>query len=728
VRIVDDIIRKLNIETDRPDIAFKILLSSLRVVLEYSGSMSLAEYLRRRDMPSVLSPFKKLSREEIEYIDSMLSEPDFEILPIEECQVLVQKIIPQKKRKSLASYYTINIGTELMAKLASEYYKSVLSHKKGKITIADLFLGSGRTLTKAIKKIGPENIAKVYGIEPYFLSALVAYSALIQATNGKADVKVINGDAFKIISEALAKSTKSTQDISQPKQRDLFSFISKQERKNNLEECRADIVLTNPPFTRWSNLPVKYRNELIDIIKYLGYSMLLERKDSSLQILSMFLVDYVLNDEGLVVAVLPASTFYTKAGEGYKRLLRKRYTIKALLENTDSSFSEDSGFKEVILVAIKSRPNKQIETIFEKLTQENMDRLVDAIIYNKNDTNKVNLYTLPEILDRNWSFFFEDKELINLLLKITNTGIENESLIVYNRLFTKDSLIRGIEMYGTDFFFLPNKFWEIVDEDKDSITIRNKNTSKSLTINKDYLIKVLRKPQQYSDKIVVKADTYALSIPPGLYPHELDKDLEEYISWGESSGVAKKSIEAWKTSWSKRMGMWYSHIAYQIETKKPFGNIFLPDKVDSTFKNRGVFANFTHEKTVATKNFYILRIDDTDVQKILTLWFNSTIFIALFLATAKKISNRLIRLLGDDYLNGLILNPERIDNERKKDLLNIFKEIETMKFPGLKEQLHSKKYLELRRKLDGLILDIVGLKENDEILDKLYNILDKKLK
>jgi len=55
------------------------------------------------------------------------------------------------------------------------------------------------------------------------------------------------------------------------------------------ERLSADIILTNPPFTRWKYLEDGYRDKLLKIITGLGYLKYITRKETSLQILSMFL-------------------------------------------------------------------------------------------------------------------------------------------------------------------------------------------------------------------------------------------------------------------------------------------------------------------------------------------------------------------------------------------------------------------------------------------------------
>ncbi|EHP83877.1 hypothetical protein MetfoDRAFT_1841 [Methanotorris formicicus Mc-S-70] len=80
----------------------------------------------------------------------------------------------------------------------------------------------------------------------------------------------------------------------------------------------------------------------------------------------MFLIDCLLKDKGLVISVLPSSTFYTNSGNGYKHLLKKNYEIYAILENNGSSFSVDSGFKEIMLIAKKTQKINNYKTFFGK--------------------------------------------------------------------------------------------------------------------------------------------------------------------------------------------------------------------------------------------------------------------------------------------------------------------------------------------------------------------------
>jgi len=186
--------------------------------------------------------------------------------------------------------------------------------------IVDPFMGSGMAITKTLELIKSEKVKKVWGIEPLPLPALVAYVAILTALDGRKElIEIVVGDAFEIVSRDL--DTKS----------------------------KADVILTNPPFTRWKYLEKDYRESLLRVISDWGYGKYITRKEISLQTLCLYLSDYILNQNGLIISVLPVSTFYTIYGKGYKWLLKSNYNTLGILEILQDLLSQKIvDFKEVI--------------------------------------------------------------------------------------------------------------------------------------------------------------------------------------------------------------------------------------------------------------------------------------------------------------------------------------------------------------------------------------------
>jgi hypothetical protein len=668
------ILKKLNIEPVSRE-SFEILIASLKTILVYAKNI---ESLMKWNAP-VLANLSKLNSEEIDFITSEIQRTQ---LSIKDCQIKVQRILPQDKRKQFAVYYTTQQGTKFMASVVKEFLCSMEKN----IVIADPFLGSGSTLSTTIQTIGSKRIKKVWGIEPLPLPALVAYAAILQSIDGnKEAITVINGDSFMIIPQLFSPST-------QP------------------ELPNPDIILTNPPFTRWKYLPQTYRKKLISIIEGLGYRKYITRKEVSLHTLSMFLCDYILNTRGFLIAVLPASTFYTIYGRGYKSLLRERYQVLALVENdSKASFSDDSGFKEIIVVASKGL-NKN-STAIVKLNND-IEEAVSKIMNNKAHA-VVDLHALPQFLDINWLVLFEESNIQKFIVDILKHGLEKGTLGYWNKVLGKESIIRGIEMYGPEFFFLPNKYWSIIEVSQNTVKIEN--NGKKLNIPCDYLVHILRKPGLYNYKIEADINTYMLAIPP-VEVSKLQEDLQKYIRWGVYSDTARPAINAYRK-------FWYSHVHKQINTKEPFGHVFIPDKVDLLFKNRGVFVNYTRKRIAASKNFYIVRTDNDTSSKLLVGWFNSTFFILVLVLLGRRISETWTRLLENDYLELPVINLNRKDHKTASEVVTQVENVLTKHLPPLWDQLDK----EDRYRLDIAIARFIGIENAESTVKKLYQLISNRL-
>lgn len=669
------ILQKLGIEPVSSD-SFKIFIACLNTILQYNKDYSL-ESLKTWDAP-VLPNLGRLDSDEIRFIKSELPKVD---ISIHECQIQVQKLIPQAERKKYAVYYTGEQGIRFMTSVVYEYLKTF----KDKIVLVDPFLGSARTLIPVIKRIGTEKLQKVWGIEPLVLPALVAYVSLLSVTKGRKEIiTVIVGDAFKEIPKAFSQLIQS-------------------------KLPKADVILTNPPFTRWKYLEKSYRDYLLKVISGLGYKEFITRKEISLQTLCMFLSDYILNEDGFISAVLPASTFYTIYGRGYKSLLKKNYDVLALVECTSRpSFSEDSGFKEIIIAAIK-RPNRNRLTIFGGLNN-NTEIIMDKHI----STYKVNLFNihdLPRFLDLNWLALFRESKLRDIVVDIFKQGLRNSTLGYWYDVLGKESIIRGIEMYGPEFFFIPNIHWNILKENEKFLEIENVRSKVKLTLSKEFLIKTLRKPSLYNYVIEADVNSYMLSILP-VELNDLPKDLQYYVKWGIESNAAKPAIKVYGK-------YWYSHVHKQMVTKKPFGQVFIPDKVDLMFKRRGVFANYTKEKVAASKNFYIIKDINEITAKLLIGWFNSIIFISILMLLGRKISETWTRFLENDYLELPIINVNIFDEKSVFELCKNVSDILNKPLPPLWNQLNE----EYRYKFDLSVARAIRIDTPEKTIGELYQIL-----
>ncbi|WP_434731611.1 hypothetical protein WLZ34_01535 [Thermogladius sp. KZ2Tp1] len=651
-----------------PGEAYRLLVESLSVILEVHGDARVLEELGVK----ALVDLDKAVRDAAALKGGSTPRGLYE----------VSNLIEGRRRKVLAAYYTDPLGVRVISALAKSY---ALDSGFEDVVVADPFMGSGVLLAGFIKEFGCEKVGRVIGFEKDPLACLVGYAALLRLC-GRGKVEVKCGDTFEIVrlQPTLAGSTAS------------------------YKSC-AHLILTNPPFTRWELLDSKYRRLLESRFTATHYSKYIARRQLNLQTLSLFTADYMLRKGGLLAAVLPASTFYTIYGEGVKKLLRENYRILALIQKRgESSFSLGSGFKEVVLVASKSREGRG-ETAFVTLDSG----LEPSLAYSSGwvrapGAEYVDLHSVPPILDFNWLSLFNLgalKPLVSALSTLTSAG----RLLPLAEAIGEDGVIRGVEMYGPDFFLVPNKYWRVAGVSGDSIAISG--GGEVLELPREYAVKSLRKPGLYTDRILVDPDHYLVSIPP-VSVEELPSGVRRYVAWGLKSGAAAAAVRAFGEKW-------YSHVYRQVESKKPFAKLFLPDKVDARFRNRGVFAVASEAPASATKDFYLVL--DEQCSPLLTLWFNSSLFISLLLYAGRAISEAWTRFLEEDYLRLPAPSPGTC-REYREESEKLIREISAARLPPLPLQLDDPR----RRRLDEFILDTLGVQGVG--VDYLHELLAKPLK
>ena len=515
------------------------------------------------------------------------------MLLIDKRQYEIQKLV---NRKETSSYYTDEDGMKGIAMLLEKL------NLKGDFSLMDPFMGAGITISSINRFIKPKRIIGIeINEEPYELAKNILTSIY-------EDVEVVCGSAFKL----------------------GWGY-------------KADLVISNPPFTRWHR--VKNRNEILKTVVSKGYGKYISRKDVGLHVLSIFLIDHILNEDGYAILVLPASTFYTSQTSGVKSFLKEFYDILYLVENANKpSFSSGSGYKELIVVLRKRRSKEKqhraVSTHLESNEQTQAlnssekcyksatpQHTINTEIYQYNGSLKylysVNLHELKGFIDRNWLGLFRYDEA-KKLSQFLEEGLKQGIL----RFLKKDEIIRGIEMYGPEFFFIPNKHWKIIKDDESALTVSNGKDA--IEIPKKYLIKCLRKPEYYSKRIYIDDPKfYVLSIEDTS-----QGDLERYIAWGLEQNVPALSFGE----------EWHKHIWKQIKTKKPYGHIFLSDKID--LEKHRILANYSNTPLCASKNFYIIKTNNP----LIAMWFNSAVVKDLLKIFSKKISDSWTRLLEEDYL------------------------------------------------------------------------------
>jgi hypothetical protein len=357
------------------------------------------------------------------------------------------------------------------------------------------------------------------------------------------------------------------------------------------------------------------------------------------------------------------------------------------------------------MVAVKGSDNEL--TPFIEL-DNNIEEIVKIIMSQTKHPTVFDLHTLPRFLYINWLALFGKDNLRNAVVSIFEQGLRKGTLGYWDEIHGKSSIIRGVEMYGPEFFFIPNKYWKRVEENNEFLRIQKEHSE--LTISKEFLVKTLRKPSLYSHTIEACVDTFMVSIPP-VEGDELPSDLQDYIKWGITSETAKPARRAFGQ-------YWYSHVHKRMTTRNPFGQVFIPDKVDLLFRTRGVFANYTQKRIAASKNFYIVKDKDEMLTKLLVGWFNSTIFLSVLMLLGRRISDTWTRFLENDYLELPVITLDE-KSETVSEVIESINGILTKDLPPVWGQLDE----EYRYRLDLALAKFIGIRNPEKTIENLYQVL-----
>ena len=577
---------------------------------------------------------------------------------------MLQHSLSLDDRKKLAANYTNIESANILVKLMDT---------DSPLSMVDPFCGSGRLVSAYLESLNPDRRFPRIRIHDLMPSAvLIAYCRLILILSEfNQDYSLLQasfGDAFTMFSSGL------------------------EDQPNDLEHY--DLVLMNPPFTRTHRINDQQRNNLLKLEQQYGQYL---SGQAGLHIYAILLADRLIKENGVLGTVLPAATILSQYSRGVHELLLNNYQLKVIAASEDAkSYSEDSSLREIILIARRKRVKKEGEVKFLRILEPHKGT--------KWKTSSIQM--IPEktlAKEWNWTIFLREPELLRI------REILHQSGFIKNGKDLNLDVVRGVEMYGPDFFFIPNRKWKIISEEREEIIIMSEENT--LRIPKEYLVRSLRKPGNYTQFISPKVSDFALSVPDSRIKNQ--KWVKDYLSVSEQFASPAK----------RKFGPeWISHIQKQIKIKKPWGHLFFIDKFG--ISSTSVMGHFSEKKLICSKNFYVLRASSPNQAKMLAAWLNSTFFIVLFLLSRREIGGSYGRLQIVDYMKEpLFLDVSKCSSSQKNLIIREFDIIRELKLPPIPAQLK----LPQRKALDLAIVQALNLskKEENKLLIDIYNLLER---
>jgi type I restriction-modification system DNA methylase subunit len=672
-------------------------------------------------------------------------------------------VIPLEIRKVVAAYFTNNAAGDLLARLAV---------KSKDDTVLDPACGSGTLLVSAYKrKLGlshskitkeihekfVENELTGIDIMPFSAHLAAVNLALLGLPNNTDNLRIAIDDSTKhkvgdeilpareVLKEAF-KSSRITDYFTETPTITIsttkMGALALQEKEaNSILLESVDMVIMNPPFTSSDNLRGEYKDELKRrFASPSAYAKCLTGK-LSFQAYFILLADKFLKKDGRIACVLPFSTFVGKAFHKLDEFLVRNYTIECIIFGLGrSAFSDNTNFSEVLFVARKAKPlenrfvvmatktpptewsdenvvsmQEQIEES-RNITKIRETKLALSLSFNQSDLigRKGGLNQLSLEFDRHFS------EILSFLHdSYSKSGkirqFHNVAKSAKFDLFAYELRIKGGKYYG--FSALSISASEIrmkkntdvllyLEQNERNIKAKNRFTNEIYTYPKAAVVKQVRRISDI-DRMNISDDNEFVvskyfddlpSILKSIYSEEKAKELEYKI----------------RREWRKKVAHGMSRFIFTR-------------KIDLTARGTCLLSLYSEEPRFLSADSWGIRNISAEDSKILTLWFNSTLFLAEIISKRTQTRGSWGRIDEHYVFEMNCVDPLRLSDKQRTMLLELFDTIGDKAFPSLMEQL--KDGFEPRRKLDSAFLSILEVNEENQkqFLDSLYETMYKRL-
>jgi type I restriction-modification system DNA methylase subunit len=655
---------------------------------------------------------------------------------------IYHNLIPRRIRKRIAAYYTSNTACELLARLTIE---------RGVDTILDPACGSGGFLVAAYnikKEIAPqlhhkEIIGTIYGFDiSLFASHLSVINLSLQ------NLREATDEVYITVDDAFNQHPSETVELlwSPPSTKLVAAKDGFKSKKVQLPPM--DVVLMNPPFTRIERLEDTYQDYLIGKKGILKKFAKYVKGQSGLHCFFLLHATNFLKEKGRLGVVLPAATFSTEYGEKIQPFVLSNYRIMYMITYESlSTFSVDCDFKEILLVAVKSKHEARqdwkakVLILKEELIPNEIEALANQLEVIKEDVKskkyEVRFVPKSEFIDeRNWMIFTRPYALKNFTEELWKTQrvIHQKDVVEFHE---------GYHLDAPNFFRLPNDYWEISHDGELYMTIRNKQTLIELNVPKKYLIPTLDVPDMHRS-IFTEMNHYVVSIPESEPEEVLPQDVKDYIGWGaefKKDEDSKSPPELYKIlNYVESGRRWYtygnhiliredpstgekvrigSHLALveKFRTRKRECIAIFSEKL-LTGSNSYFFGVFRQKKGIGRTEGEIRELQQKRIQgeKLLAAWFSSSIFLSLYLYYRREISLDYGRIKIGDMEGFPCINVSKLSEDEKNRILMEFQKLNGTKLPTLYEQLKNQTLGEL----DLAIMKALRIEQAEKVLLQLY--------
>jgi len=655
-------------------------------------------------------------------------------------------LIPFEIRKILAAFYTHPNSADLLAGLTID---------DENCTITDPACGSGTLLVASYKRkmniyekkgglkstIHRQFLEKDIGgfdIMP-FASHLTTINLAMQEIEQKTNVvRIASMDSLDLTNRLKTKPflsgkgipitgfEKTTQTTLTGEMVDVKTggAVSMEGRGTTFFVKPTDAIIMNPPFSDREKMPPEMRNKLNenqileDMIggqvnlwgHFIGLSFLLLKK------------------QGVMGAVIPISVARGGATQKVRDFLLNNFTTKFIIvPSKDDAFSENSALRDVLYIAEKRKSEQNdytgivtIKKSLKDMDEDGVKELLEELqsCFNTKKDKDTEVFEIKFIQTK--SLLDYSKNLMPLIgFKSQNNGILVNQFLKSIETTGKKKLKKiSSDIMKEGLHMSPKGFSQIV-----FITnpIHDSRVKRAFLVlkekRKSSIIATIRKSNM-DFEIPLKYTVPAVRTLTGI--KSFDVSNVDYVIVQKP----KKFDEVFRMSKWKGEFPWFDH---NKKTEKMRSYVAVPNRFRPDSPNTHHLALFSSKKVVTTHAFKIFDFKNSQEGMFQTLLLNSSITIATFLSYRSQSTGGFTHIMEADWLFYNIFDIEKLTDKEKVKLEKLFKKLESVQFPSLKEQFKANN--KHRRLLDYTLLEIFGFEKRkiDLQLDTLYKAISSEL-
>jgi len=681
---------------------------------------------------------------------------------------IFHNLIPFDLRKVIAAFYTSIQAGEVLATLAIDKSDAhVLDPACGSGTLLvssyqrkrDLLEKSGERFSFKHHKRFVEHEITGVDIMP-FAAHLAAVHLSLQAPLYTTDyVRVAIQDstalrpgetiatAHEVLKEAF-KQRKITEDFTkrvEAKHKIVSGIVNLAEQGNErpVQLGKVDLVIMNPPFTRFQRVPPEYKAALTRRFPEARYRDCVHGQ-LGLHGYFLLLADRFLKNGGRLAAVLPATTLSAEGFYPIHDIWLKDYSLEHIIVcEGRSAFSENVAVREILFVAqkTKTKSNKVAFSIL-KVSPDKLSigeaRSLGEHLRDLRDTNEVDTtvdsrdylfkLSLQDALVKKKRSLFRAialyrSDMIDQAKQLTELYDKSGKVTTFGEYLHKvDAEMhespRGIKRFGYYGLAVVNKqsralkkhdFWFIASRTKHHAVVENRFSHVTIQIPWASLEPNIRRYAGLDFFDISGATDYVVSKP---FPR-----LEDMLEASDlPSDERKQALRL------VRNGEWEQFV------KDHSSNVTLVYRARITGARTHYVAFFSDSKMFAGGSFWSLKIPDDAQAKLVVLWWNTTLHLFQLFVERKETEGAWIWFDGYVMREFSIPDFTKMSAKDTRQLLQLFDKIAKTPVRSIVDQLKSRDHV--RQSLDTRFLRFLGMPEGkiNIFLEGLYSVLGDEIR